>query len=126
MNYMAKVANILGVDIGEYFYINKQDGTYFLCYEGLMHNESGYMANNVLTDLLSGKASIKRTPYKPHQGDIFWHVDACGNPVLDQWCGHSEHYNFYKLGNCYKTEAEAIYNGQKWLSFYASDEVLDT
>lgn len=33
--------------------------------------------------------------------------------------------NYYKLGNCYRTKAEAEFNRDKWMAFYASDEVLE-
>ena len=37
----------------------------------------------------------------------------------------SNHVNRYKLGNCYRTREEAEANRDKWVAFYASDDVLE-
>ena len=124
-NYMAEVAKILGVEIGEYFEINRVNGYYFLCYEGLVHNESGNMVNGVLNDLLVGKLTIKRKPWKPNDKDVFWSINAVGNVDWSVWIGATEQLIRYKIGNCYRTEAEAVANRDKWISFYASDKVLE-
>ena len=41
------------------------------------------------------------------------------------WTDRTLDYSLYKLGNCYRTEEEAESNRDKWVTFYASDEVLE-
>lgn len=126
-NYMADVAKMLGVEIGEIFEINKCNWSYVLCYDGMICTEGGYMANGILNDLLTGRLTIKRKPWKPQMHDVFWYVDEQGEAVrcILGLCCCKCGKNFYKIGNCYKTREEAEANRDKWVSFYASDEVLE-
>ncbi len=67
--------------------------------------------------------------WKPKDFEEYWVVDidldCChvGTDVYYSWCAAC--VNFYKIGNCYKTKEEAEANIDKWISFYASDEVLE-
>ena len=63
--------------------------------------------------------------WMPNEDDFFWYINRFGNPALEQWTGHSYHLMLYKLGNCYRTEAEAKQNRDKWIDFYTSDEVME-
>ena len=127
MNYMEQVAKMLGVEIGECFEINKQDGVFILCYDGLLHTQSGFMCNELLSMLLYGKHTIKRKPWRPQDGECYYRVDEIGYVYRDRWDSSclSDHMNYYKIGNCYKTSEEAKVNRDKWLAFYKSDEVLE-
>jgi hypothetical protein len=88
---------------------------------------------NYIAEISNKEASriFKRTylgkwkPWKPSEDEIFWHIDPFGNSVLDRWTGHSYHLTLYKLGNCYRTEADSTQSRDKWIDFYASDEVIE-
>jgi hypothetical protein len=131
-NYMAEVARLLGVELGEEFQIcGNGETTVKLTEDGLeIVTILGKLidhANEVcLTKLITGKYAIKRKPWKPKYGDYYWSVSA--NPDNSfcylKWEGAISDYSNYKLGNCYKTMSEAKENKSKWVSFYASDEVL--
>ena len=131
-NYMAEVAKLLGVELGEKFQIcGNGEATVKLTKDGLeIVTILGPLidhANEVcLTKLITGKYTIKRKPWKPKYGDYYWAVSA--NPVDSfcylKWEGTISDYSNYKLGNCYKTMSEAKENKSKWVSFYESDEVL--
>ena len=125
MNYMEKVANMLGVEIGQYFEIGGLYGTYFLANSGLYHVESGYEVEKTLSDLLSGKCKIKHKPWKPKYGEHYYCVGSTGNAHREQWYGDVLDILYYKVGNCYKTYEEAKANLDKWTAFYASDEVFE-
>ena len=123
-NYMNEVAKMLGVEIGEEFYCN--DGycfTYKITDRGLSLN--GVLSAETLMMLLNGLLTIKRKPWKPNANDIFWSINADGNAVWSVWIGATQQLLCYKLGNCYRAEEEAVANRDKWISFYASDEVLE-
>ena len=132
MNHMAEVAKMLGVEIGKEFKCNN-GYKYVLTENGIIDaecvgrdtiiREDNYSI--ILCKLLNGTMHIIQNPWKPNRGDIYWHIDQRGNPAMKIWGEYSTDYNFYKIGNCYHTEIEALKDGSKWVEFYASDEVLD-
>lgn len=125
MNYMSEVAKMLGVELGEYFEINKHDGVFVLCYDGLLHTQAGVMCHELLSGLLSRKYTIKRKPWKPKIDEPYYYVDEEGYVYRGTWINDCFGIAFYKFGNCYRTSEEAKANCDKWQAFYASDEVLE-
>lgn len=131
INYMQEVAQILGVELGEEFQIiNNGKATVKLTENGLdIVDTLGKLIDNAecvcLTKLLTGKYEIKRKPLKLKKDDFYWNVRLDGEPVLTRWLDDIIDLNNYKLGNCYRTKEEANQNRDKWISFYASDEVLE-
>ena len=124
MNYMDEVAKVLGVELGELFEVYRNEGYFCLTYNGLINQHTG-RAPEVLSRLLSGDLHIKRKPWKPNANDIFWSINASGNADWSVWVGATQQLVCYKIGNCYHTEEEAVANIDKWMGFYASDEVLE-
>lgn len=132
-NYMAEVAKLLGVELGEEFQIcGNGEATVKLTEDGLkIVTILGKLidhANEIcLTKLLAGKYVIKRKSWKPKIGDTYWLVLHDG--IVDIAVCEEDSLAFtlavYKLGNCYRTCEEALKNCDKWISFYASDEVLE-
>ena len=142
MNYMLEVAKMLGVELGEKFKINFEndptnisgrnisDHEYFFSSDGIEVVTAGYacISVDVLFNLLRGKWTIKRKPWKPKDAeDDFWYVDADREVCrFSHFCSKDADYmNYYKLGNCYRTKEEAEANLDKWKAFYESDEVLE-
>ena len=129
MNHMAEIAKMLGVELGEEFecsngykYILREDGIFESKYiDGFSTNKFA----SALVALLNGEIVIKHKPWKPKYGEEFYFVEKNGNIGNYQYYGITYIENFYKLGNCYRTRAEAEANRDKWVAFYASDEVLE-
>ena len=126
-NHMAEVAKMLGVELGEEFmcsngykYVLREYGVAQSKYDGLMGSFT-----NVLNDLLTGKLLIERKPWKPSKGDKYWYISSNGSADYYCWTDDTIDFLTYKLGNCYKTVQEAEANRDKWVAFYASDEVLE-
>lgn len=130
-NYMEEVAKILDVKLGEEFQIvGNGKATVKLTEDGLeIVTILGKLIDNAehicLTKLLTGRYEIKRKPLKLKKDEFYWNVRLDGEPVLTRWLDDMIDLNNYKLGNCYRTKEEAKQNRDKWLSFYASDEVLE-
>lgn len=135
MNYMSEVAKMLGVELGEEFEIIFPNAN---CHAtALLNSEKLYIKDHnianqdmwqsyALTYILNGTYKIKRKPWKPKVNEMFWHINKCGDLVCWRWQDYVDDYlNYYKLGNCYRTEAEAKLNVNRWVEFYASDEVLE-
>lgn len=85
---------------------------------------SGLLRLDSLTSLLSRKSIIKRKPWKPKDGEEYWLVNHCGDVISLSWIDNFLCITNYKIGNCYRTKEEAEANRDKWVAFYASDEVL--
>ena len=124
-NYMAEVAKMLGVEIGEKFDVGPYNVTYVLLDDGVHNVSSGLLCPDSLTSLLSGKWIIKHKPWKPSGGDKYWYISSNGSACYYHWTSDVLDFLFYKVGNCYRTSKEAEDNRDKWVTFYASDEVLE-
>ena len=124
-NYMAEVAKMLGVELGEEFEIECCTGTYYLTYDGLFKNGLKWKCERTLSDLLVGDRIIKRKHWKPTINDTYYFVRNDGYVNSVQWINNVWDHSIYKLGNCYRTREDADSNCDKWVAFYASDEVLE-
>ena len=130
-NHMAEVAKMLGVEIGEAFTIidllgNKSSELYYFTDTDLMINGSSHCAeSSILYNLIVGCYCIKRKSWKPKYNELFWVVHPDGDIVEYIWPNSVYSNSNYKLGNCYRTKEEAEANRDKWVAFYASDEVLE-
>lgn len=136
-NYMAEVAKMLGVELGEEFEVDLGSSilnmTATLTDNGFKVNQTNMIAPSqhssscIFEWLLCGLATIKRKPWKPSPEEPFWYINSFGEATLYRYfsCAFGERDNFYKIGNCYRTCAEAKANCDKWIAFYASDEVLE-
>lgn len=133
-NHMAEVAKMLGVEIDEEFEIDYPHGevsTAKITKTGLHIICTNLKFNSSELDLISfnwllnGFCTIKRKPWKPKIGQDYWTVGPRGNIVGVTWVNGCGDNSNYKLGNCYRTREEAEANRDKWVAFYASDEVLE-
>jgi hypothetical protein len=75
--------------------------------------------------LLDGTLTVAQKPWKPKVDERFYIVTVDGGVMYKYWDDCSSHINYYKIGNFYRTYAEAEANRDKWVTFYASDEVLE-
>ena len=130
MNLIPKIAEMLGVEIGEEFKIIPLEGIYRLSDFGLQTKlKSGerWESSRYMTPLLTGKYQINKIPFEPKDGEHYWRVrwDSLAIAALRvTWFdNHDEDYLFKYAGNCFRTEAEAekhkyeIYEkltGKKW------------
>ena len=133
-NHMAEVAKMLGVEIGEKFTFEdlygEMMGIAVIAESGFKLLEHNVNYTNswfqyTLENLLTGKFTIKRKPWKPKDGERYWLVGNGGMVNYCVWKGYEGDIYTYKLGNCYRTREEAEANRDKWVAFYASDEVLE-
>lgn len=130
-SYMAEVAKMLGVELGEEFKCSN-GVKYKFTNEGIMTTEIIWskkvdetLFSNVLMSLLNGELTIMSKPWKPKYNGKYYSIGPGG--VLEPGCWLNDFIDvaMYRLGNCYSTVKEAEANRDKWVKFYASDEVLE-
>lgn len=134
-NHMAEVAKLLGVELGEEFEIQYPSPcsvktTAMFTENGfkIVHTDAvilhPYWKEAELHQLLKGTLTIKRKPWKPKYDGKYWSIGPGG--ILEPGCWLNDFIDIamYRLGNCYRTPQEAEANRDKWMRFYASDEVL--
>ena len=136
-NYMADVAKLLGVEIGEEFEIQYPSHcsvkTTAVFYEDgfkVVHTDAvilkPYWQEAELHGLLNGTLGIKHKPWKPKDDELFFVISYDGSIMIKYWDEDSTlHRTYYKLGNCYRFKEEAEENRDKWMRFYGSDEILE-
>ena len=135
MNLIPKIAEMLGVEIGERFAITSdvyKDGNYYYFSETelLEHVEDrtpDYAQYRVLADLIYGDKKVVKLPFKPKKGETYSSVGWNSKQQISVssviWMNDDVDYELLYCGNCFRTEAEAdrhkyeIYEkltGKKW------------
>lgn len=132
VNHMEEVAKILGVELGEEFEVPiyssrsyKIDESGISVYDDGAWKSGMPSASFILENLLAGRYTIKRKPWKPQYEEKYWYVCPDGEVDSSYWVNTTGGNSKYKLGNCYRTKEEAGANRDKWVAFYASDDVLE-
>ena len=115
-NYMAEVAKMLGVEIGEEFTIpNKAVILKISAKDGLMYKfkDEGEWQSGAsdLQDLLMGEIEIVKLPWKPKEGEYFYFPTIIDKFVLvEPWRANTRNCALQALGMCYRTREEAETN----------------
>lgn len=136
MNLIPKIAEMLGVEVGERFYIGSEEKIEGACYyfsntELLYHvpnRTPDYAQYRELADLIYGDKKIIKLPFEPKDEECYWFVRWGHNQCIDigygTWTSDDIDYRHLYCGNCFRTEAEAekhkyeIYEkltGKKWV-----------
>lgn len=133
-NYMQQIADMLGVELGEVFYVSwegnsnskqkfalSDDGLYQIAYVGL-EEEFGAMSNRILMRILTGEAKVIKRPWKPDVNGDYYKVYKFNDEKVYvehvRWfgTGNSENLADWKIGNCFETEEEAKTKGLSIIS----------
>ena len=134
MNLIPKLAELLGVEIGEHFEItsvvHKEGNYYYFSEKELLEHVEGktpdYAQYRILADLIYGDKNIIKLPFEPKKGEIYFCVCWGKNTIyiVDYlWEVDSTDYQRMYCGNCFRTKSEAeshkfeIYEkltGKKW------------
>lgn len=132
-NYMKEIANMLGVELGEKFYIGTDDAYhYYFTENGLYCDElkdrreqTQWLCGTWLVYLLSGRATLRHITWKPSYNERYYSIGIGGTLEPGAWMNDYMDLVLYKLGNCYRTPQEAEANRDKWIAFYASAKTLE-
>lgn len=122
MNYMKDIAKLLGVELGEEFYLEDiTDGCYLtdgnaklvfkLSDTGLLrkdkHIVSGWIDSTCyLKGVFTGRYTIVKKPWKPKNGDKYYYVLPIKEIYQTYFYKDGNDIMRYVLGNCFQTEEE--------------------
>lgn len=114
-NYMADIAKMLGVELGEEFRVSGDDtiseNVFKIDEKGLIVKECGdfWCEPDIrLDEILCGDIEIIKPPYEPKKGDVYFFVDTyCKCVSQFQWDDCPFDYAMRALNMVYRTQEEA-------------------
>ena len=113
-NYMPEVARMLGVEIGEEFDViyetgQKSDwGPYKITRDGLVDESGNWTLNETaIFNLLKGNYSLKKRPWRPKKGELFWTINGKGNVEKYHFLNDMCDLALLNMGNCFPTKKAA-------------------
>lgn len=123
-NCMPEVAKLLDVEVGETFSINQTSPlTIFRFTDKCLQSSTGsgiwITANSAtLYQLLDGRLSIRKLPWKPTKGEKYYVSDIFDRDLWDcyLWDDEENDKELYKRGVVFKTKEEAIEMSKRMLA----------
>ena len=125
-NHMAEVAKLLGVEVGEVFFIKEypSDSKMYLKFTENGLNRSldkdswTRAAGWVWEQIITGALKINKLPWKPKYDEEYY-IPSISNAVgynKFYWRGDDSDDKYYNLGLIFRSKEEAIALGQKMLA----------
>lgn len=126
-NHIAKVAQMLGVEIGEVFQISPLKYCFFKFTDDFLaqsvknkDNDDWIIAKDSrLRGLLNGRLSIRKLPWKPTKGEKYYFPNTSDYKELcdvNLWDNDEFDENLYRQGLVFKTREEAVALTKKMLA----------
>lgn len=113
-NYMAAVAKMIGVELGEEFIIENQDRkeTVVISLDGFHviqpNNVLSPDHGKLLSKVLQGLYEVKKKQWEPKKGEYFYYPEVKRKVVCRfPWDGQSFDFAMKSLGMVYRTREEA-------------------
>lgn len=126
MNYMEKVAQMLGVELGEEFKLEGENHFHRLSLNGVewcsLCDKTWEDDERMLYRILTGKVEIIKQPWKPQKNDEYYFISLFDGEVSnDTWTDHPADMIRYKVGNVFRTEIEAEKNIKAYKKYIAQE-----
>lgn len=124
-NLMPEIAKLLGVEMGEAFYINDHLGRRVCAYSdnnlfkigesALLHlnNTDGCFESTdrdhiIFVKLLAGLLTVEKLPWEPKEDEHFYRPNIISKAVSNEtWCGSTLDYALKAFGMVYRSREEA-------------------
>ena len=123
VNYISKVAEILGLDLFEVFKINGYDAYYRFTPEMLQFSSDKveWRQSSQLSNLIYGDRRVIKLPYKPEFGQIFYTPSShLSRACVCRWEENIVDIALYKAGLVFRTERECANALEELRSKYPS------
>lgn len=111
-NYMADVAKMLGVELGQEFKIKDDHYIYKLIEDGLVQESDGnqWLTTAIFLKLLRGNVEIVKVPWQPKVGDVYYrprdYHTAFSEAVTDFWRDTVNDFALKEAGMIFRTKEE--------------------
>lgn len=120
MNYYKKIAEMLGVELNEEFSLKNNDDEILssnykiTASDGLLFKwGNNWGRSNRIIEIISGRLTIVKLPWKPKKGEEYWHYsEAWDEGIPCKWEGGWFDLLLWKEGCCFKTKKEADTKGK--------------
>lgn len=114
-NYMPEVAKMLGVEIGEEFdiLVNETEmlvhGPYKITDNAIV-DYVGCKTKTLLYGLLTGEYTLQKRPWRPTEGEWFYHIYGNGGGLTAKFFNFNNVYDLalLNMGNCFPTKEAAL------------------
>lgn len=124
MNYYKKIAEMLGVELGEEFKLKPSclekpwNSLYRFSTDGLENKYSDgawvKCEKGAIDQILIGQTEVIKIPWKPKKGEAYWHYSkGWEQAVFRKWEGTLDDLCTWKCGSCFRTEEEANTKGKE-------------
>lgn len=125
MNYYKQFAEMLGLELEQEFVLTDDDGnrknkyTYKFTEDGVVYKSptfTNWSINSLGTigSLLNGDVKAVPKPWKPKYKKAFWYYSVMWNKAFSViWFNGLQDLLLWKIGNCFKTEEEALTKGKE-------------
>lgn len=121
MNYIPKIAEVMGLKIGEQFKVKvggkETDKTFWFVEDGLMYGVpddkfTGYASKQTLVSILDGEYEVVKLPWVPRIGQDYWCVIPSSDPDYPRTALVTMNKSLFSMinlyfGNFYETQEEA-------------------
>lgn len=123
MNYYKKIAEMLGVELGEEFRVKDckanelNTSRYKITQEeGIVYSMDGekWCRSALLMSIINGSYIVVKLPWKPKKGDIYWYYSVSSNQAIStKWIDGFDDLLLWKVGNYFKTKGKAETKGKE-------------
>lgn len=123
MNYYKKIAEMLGVELGEEFSVidcrtkERNTSRYKITQEeGIMYSMDGekWCRSAILLSIVNGSYSVVKLPWKPKKCEkYFIYEPGVVDDSYSFWADDDIDLCRWKCGNCFKTKEEAKTKGKE-------------
>lgn len=124
MNYYKKIAEMLGVELGEEFKLKPSclekpwNCLYRFSKDGLENKYSDLSwvkcEKGAIDNILIGQTEVIKIPWKPKEGELYWYYSKTLNQAISRnWDAENYALCLWKCGNCFKTGKEANAKGKE-------------
>ena len=121
MNYIPKIAEVMGLKIGEQFKVKvggeETAATFWFVEDGLMYDVpddkfTGYASKQTLVSILDGEYEVVKLPWVPRIGKDYWCVIPSSDPDYPRTALVTMNKSLFSMinlyfGNFYETQEEA-------------------
>ncbi len=110
MNYIPKIAEVMGLKIGEQFKVKvcgeETAAKFWFVDDGLKYSVikgvegfTGYASNQTLVSIVNGEYEIVKLPWVPKIGETYWCVKPSSDPNYPQTALVTMNYSVFSLFN---------------------------